>query len=234
MGALGQRVRDASVRAREGLDRHGVKNFAREVAVKAAERVRLREEHVWYELRIGEFPPLPALEAPLRMVVASDEQLELVAQFGHSVAAARRRFADGHEQMLMFEGDRLVFGCCVFRGVAPAVAAPGNQLVLPPDTVCIEDSYTTREDRRRGLGVQAGMAMIERLRAQGVQSMITKVAADNVKAQKASLKAGFQEIARVRLERTGTRKRVDVEVLNDSSMGAEIARRLGGHAPPTA
>lgn len=227
MNALIARVRELPVRIREGLARHGAKEFARQSLLHTGRLVRLREEHVWLELRLAALPPLPALDDGLSLVVASDDQLDLVEQMGQSAASARRYVAAGNEQMMLFEGDRLVFGCCLFHGEAPVLAAPAKQLRLPEDTVCIENSYTHPDYRRRGLGRAAVLAVIARLRAQGVQSLITKVEADNAPARKGLLKVGFQEIARVRLERFGPRKRVEVEVLGDAPTGAQLARSLG-------
>lgn len=221
-------LRIAPSRALVALPRHGLKGFAREIMLHGRRLVRLQEEHVWYELLLRELPPIPPLEEHLRLVIADDDQLEHV--IGQNVAVARRRAAAGHDQMMLLDGDAVVSSACVFRSNAEVLAAPRNQLRLPAATVCCEDAYTTREDRRRGLGSIGLLAIIARLRKEGIERMLIKIASENRAARVAAVRIGFEPLARVRLDRIGFLKRVEVEVLNDSPAAAGLATAFGARA----
>jgi GNAT superfamily N-acetyltransferase len=211
---------------REGLGRRGARGLAREGLELVRRAVWRRENHNWYEIQLARMPAMPPLPDDMRLVVATDADLAAVEQLGGNVASARRRAARGHQQMLLFDGDRPVFGCWVFHGAMPDPAAHRGTLVLPDDTVCIEDSVTNPDSRRRGVSTIAGGAVITHLRSEGIRTMLTRVAVSNVPAHKAVLKTGFREVARVTMQRIGPRKHVDVEILNDSSTGQALARRF--------
>jgi GNAT superfamily N-acetyltransferase len=221
-------LRIAPSRARVALPRHGLKGFVRESVLHGRRLVRLQEEHVWYELRLRELPPIPPLEEHLRLVIADDDQLDQV--IGQNVAIARRRVAAGHDQMMLLDGDAVLSSACVFRGNAEVLAAPGKQLPLPNGTVCCEDAYTSPKDRRRGHGSIGLLAIIARLREEGIERMLIKVASENHAARGAAVRIGFEPLARVRLDRIGLHKRVEVEVLNDSPAAAQLAGSFGARA----
>jgi GNAT superfamily N-acetyltransferase len=221
-------LRIAPSRAWVALPRHGLKGFVRESVLHVRRRVRLQEEHVWYELRLTELPPIAPLEEPLRLVSVADEQFEQV--IGQNVALARRRAAAGHDQMMLLEGDSVLSSACIFRGSAEVLAAPRNQLRLPANAVCCEDAYTAREQRRRGRGSIGLLAIIARLREQGVERMLIKVASGNRAARVAAVRIGFEPLARVRLDRVGFLKRVEIEVLNDTPAAAQLAMSFGPRA----
>jgi hypothetical protein len=215
-------------RAWVALPRHGLKGFVRESMLHGRRLVRLQEEHVWYELRLGELAPIPPLQEHLRLVIADDGQLEHV--IGQNVALARRRAAAGHDQMMVLDGDVVLSSACIFRGNAEVLAAPGNRLRLPAGTVCCEDAYTTREDRRRGRGSGGLLAIVPRLREDGVEQVLIKVASENRAARVAAVRIGFEPLVRVRLDRLGFLKRVEVEVLNNSPAAARLAASFGARA----
>jgi len=215
-------------RAWAALPRHGLKGFVRECVLHGRRLVRLQEEHVWYELRLRELPPIPPLAAHLRLVIADDDQLDRV--IGQNVATARRRAAAGHDQMMLLNGDAVLSSACIFRGSVDVLAAPGKQLQLPTGTVCCEDAYTSPEDRRRGHGSTGLLAIIARLREEGIERVLIKVASENRAARGAAVRIGFEPLARVRLDRIGFLKRVEVEVLNDSPAAARLAMSFRARA----
>jgi GNAT superfamily N-acetyltransferase len=208
-------------RAWAALPRHGLKGFVRECVLHGRRLVHLQEEHVWYELRLRELPPIPPLQEHLRLVIADDDQLEQV--IGQNVAIARRRAAAGHDQMMLLDGDAVLSSACIFRGNAEVLAAPGRQLRLPTGTVCCEDAYTSAEDRRRGHGSVGLLAITARLREEGIERMLIKIASDNHAARGVAARIGFEPLARVRLDRIVFLKRVEVELLNDSPAAAQLA-----------
>jgi GNAT superfamily N-acetyltransferase len=220
------RVRAVLAQSREGLSQRGVAGMLGQAALRVRERVSLHEEHYWYELRLALLPDLPPLEPPLRFVVASGVELALFAELGQNVATARRRVEAGETPLLVLDGEQPAFGCWIISTEIPTPAAPKGKLTLPDGSVCLEDSVTHPQQRGRGLTVKALIAIVAYLREIGVQSMITKVPCENTAARKAALGNGFQEIARVQLDRIGPRRRVAVEVLNDAPTGAYLARRL--------
>lgn len=227
MRAVAGSIRGIVLRAREGHARHGTKGFVREAVGHASQLVRLREEHYWYEFRLAELSPSPSLAPPLRLVAASEEQFALVAEFGKSVADARQRARAGDEQLLLFDGDELAFGCCILHREARVLAARRHRLALPEHTVCLEEAYTKPSYRRRKLASTAVLAVLERLRAQGTKSVIMKVAAENAGPRAGLLELGAHEIARMRFQRLGPRRRVEFDVLDDEQTAAELARRMG-------
>jgi hypothetical protein len=221
-------LRIAPSRAWVALPRHGLKGFVRESGLHGRRLVRLQEEHVWYELRLREVRTIPPLDAHLRLVIADDDQLERV--IGQNVALARRRAAAGHDQMMLLDGDVVLSSACIFRGSADVLAAPGNQLPLPADTVCCEDAYTNREDHRRGRASLGLLAIVARLREEGIERMLVKVASDNRAARVAVVRIGFEPLARVRLDRIGLLKRVEVELISDTPAAAALATSFGARA----
>lgn len=133
--------------------------------------------------------------------------------------------AVGGELWVVLDEGRPAFTCWIFPRVTPAIAARGGWLELPPDTVCLENSATSPQYRGRGVAPGAWAGIADALADRGVASMITKVTVDNVPSRKAVTKAGFDEIALMRLVRVGGRTRVTMKPLG-SGMSSLLAERL--------
>lgn len=69
--------------------------FALEAVEHVKRRMRHREEHVWYELRLADVPLIPPLEEPLRLVVALGDQSERVEQLEQQSIISARQRAEG-------------------------------------------------------------------------------------------------------------------------------------------
>jgi ribosomal protein S18 acetylase RimI-like enzyme len=208
------------------LRRRGAAGFTRACLARAGKRVFLREEHVWLELRLTEAPAAPPLDDSLRLVVASGAQLDLVAELGHSPSQARRFTACGNEQWLVLAGDRPVCGCRVFRAETPVLAARGGWLPLPDRTACMEDLVTSAAFRHRRIALRACGAIVDRLRAEGLERILVKIETANEASRSGAAKLGFEDVAVMRLCRVGPHTRVRVDVLGDAPAGVELARLL--------
>lgn len=220
-------TRDATAgRLRSAMARHGAKGLAVSAARKGLRRVRLREAHVWSELRVAAALQGAELDPPLALTRPPYAQLDLVEQVGQSADSARARHADGHEQWLVLDGSTVAFACWIFRGRAPVAAHADGWLPLPAGTVCLEDSVTAPTHRGRGIAPRAWTLLAAMLHEEGVASMITKIEVENVPSRKAVGKAGFKEVAVQRFERLGRRERVTVEVLDGAPMGAALRDAL--------
>ena len=90
-----------------------------------------------------------------------------------SPVEARVRIDAGHDLWIVLEGDRPLFSCWIFRGRTPTIAAPGGQLPLPADTVCLEDSVTVAAARGRGIAPAAWAAIADALAAGGARGRLS-------------------------------------------------------------
>lgn len=218
----------AAVRAQWGrisgaVERHGLSGTARIIAERT---LYLRETHFWYELDLSrERRPRPLAEG-LSFVDAGrqpDGLIDQIPDLTHE--AARERLDRGATLWLVLEGDRVAFACWTFVGQAPALAAPDGWLDLPDGVHCLEDSVTTPEFRGRGIAPAAWAALADRLRDQGVTSIVTKVAVENVASCRAVAKSGFEHVATMELQRVGRWGRVAVSQ-SGSGAGPRLAERL--------
>ena len=214
-------------RARSALGRRSVGGVAREAGRRAVARVSLREEHVWYELRLdADLPAPPPLEPPLELARAGDDLRHKLEDLGQSAAGAREYADRGNDHWLVMEGDKPAFSCWIFRAETPVAGTRGGWMPLPDGTVCLEHSVTSPDFRGRGVAPRAWGAIAAALRDEGVASMITKVAVENAPSRKAVTKAGFAEVALMRLVRRGVRTHVDVDVLAPTGTATALAERL--------
>jgi len=119
----------------------------------------------------------------------------------------RRRIRAGHDVWAVLDEGTVLFSCTIFRGSAPAVAGRNGRVHLVPGTVCLEDSMTAPDARRREIASAAVLAVLDALAAQGARWMITKVAIDNAPTRRGAEKLGFEAVAVMRLRRIGPRSR---------------------------
>lgn len=213
-------------RLRRALARRGPLAVARRAVGIAWERLYLAETHVWYELVLdGERAPRP-LEEGLDLVESDDRQVGLLDQLpAMSPRDALRLRSRGARLFLVLEDGRPLFACWIHTGKTPAIAARGGWLPLPPGTVCLEDSLTSPAARGRGVAPAAWSELAGRLAAEGVERMITKVGVENAPSRKAVEKAGFREVAVMRLRRVGPRARVTIA--GDAPLATQLRRALG-------
>lgn len=206
--------------------RHGLREAGRKAVRAARKGIRLREEHVWYELQLAAEAAAPALPAGATLVEASGADVDLLDELPSvSPEAARKLRVRGSRLFLVLEERRPLFACWIHTGATPALAAPGGWLPLPDGTVCLEDSVTAPAARGRGIAPAAWSELAHRLAAEGAAAMITKVEVVNAASRKAVEKAGFREFARMRLSRVVGRSTVELE--GGSPLAADLRARLG-------
>lgn len=211
-GGTGTVARGGLARIRDSLERRGLGGTLGTVLAGARPLVLLREEHVWYALDLHGDRPRRPLPPEVELVRAEASQWPLAsAMDGGPDADQIREFSGvGGELWMVLDGGRAAFTCWVFPRVTPAIAARGGWLHLPPSTVCLENSATSPGHRGRGIAPGAWSAIADGLSGRGVETMITKVAVDNVPSRKAVSKAGFTEVAVMHLRRLGPRTRIAV------------------------
>jgi GNAT superfamily N-acetyltransferase len=189
-------------------------------------RVYNREEHVWYQLDLHAERPRRELVEGVRLLRAGAGDAQRVEDVGQFEAEALKRLAAGNDLWLAVDDQaRTLFACWTFRSETPMLAAPHGRLPLPRGTACLEDSVTSPLARGKGIAPAAWTAIADILATEGFESMITKVTTDNVPSRKAVEKAGFREIAVMRMTSVVTRQHV---VLAPSGGVADaLARSLG-------
>lgn len=178
----------------------------------------LRECHVWYRMDLTGARPRIELPAGFELVHARTHDLPLLEQLETiGLSEAKRRLAAGADLWIVREGAHAVFSCWIFRHRTPVLAAPGGWLVLPADTVCLEDSVTSARYRGRGVAPAAWSRVADALAREGVAAIITKIAEDNAPSRRAGEKAGFRLVASMSLVRICLRPRVQVSPESDGA-----------------
>jgi len=214
-------------RLQRALKRRGLSETLGLAATRVRDKVVLREEHVWYQLSLQADRPRRSLAPGLQLVQATERERELATQISGepSPESVREFHAVGGQLWVVLDVGRPAFSCWIFPKVTPALAAPGGWLELPPGTVCLENSATSPQDRGRGIAPAAWSEIADALAGEGIVSMITKVTVENIPSRKAVAKAGFVEIAMMRMARQGTRTTVRIKPLG-ADMSAQLAERL--------
>ena len=186
----------------------------------------LREEHVWYQLDVhGERPRRPLADG-VRLVRAGEEDAARVEEVGQIEAVAHARLASGNDLWLAIDQEgRLLFACWTFRSEAPVLAARDGRLQLPAGTACLEDSVTSPLARGKGIAPASWAGIADRLSEEGYEAMITKVTTENAPSRRAVEKAGFREIAVMRLTRIGPHRQVGLACMG--GVAQALAQALG-------
>ncbi len=127
------------------------------------------------------------------------EKLSSVSEY-----RAKQRIETGNDLWLVLDDRQSIFACWVFHDSVPVLAARKGQIDLPPKTVCLEDSIALPSYRGRGIIAPSAWSQVaDRLEKTGVESIITKVEADNKAMRFVLKKSGFREIAVMRHRRAG-------------------------------
>jgi hypothetical protein len=216
---------------RQGVQRDGLAGSVRRVASFAGRslrsRVYLRERHIWYGFELARGRRTIALPAGLEVTCNAEDALTLLAQLPTiGQFEAKERLASGAQLWILRDGDEAVNACWIFRGRAPVLAARGGWLALPPGVVCVEDSVTSVRYRGRGLAPARWFVIAEILFQQGVATAIAKVAVENMSGRRAIEKAGFCELASMKVERLCAAWSVAVQPLQNSPVSTFLIDRL--------
>jgi ribosomal protein S18 acetylase RimI-like enzyme len=201
------------------------------VALIAGRRLRRRfvadEAHIWLALDLGGARPGRALPDGLVLRRGRDRDLAAVEQLPDAgpVSALRRQLRAGHQLWIVTTGERVAFACWLQRDTAPVFAARGGTLRLPPGVCCLEDSATAPDFRGRGIAPAAWSSLATAAERDGYTTVITKVEVDNQASIRALEKAGFSEIAHMRLARRWLNTRVTLSAVHEE-IGEDLAQRL--------
>lgn len=204
------------------VGRHGWAALGRKIITRT---LYMRETHLWYELDItqqgGEEP-----ELEFQVVEATVDMLPAVQEIQPaSDERLRRRLAAGIRLWTAVVDGHVAFVCWTFAEKTPVQVARGRWLILPDGVACLEDSITAPQFRGRGIAPAVWRVLSTRLPGDGVRSIITKVAVENVSSCRAVAKAGFEEVAVMSAVRIGPRLRVNVHAARTGS-GPHLAEQL--------
>jgi GNAT superfamily N-acetyltransferase len=205
------------------LRRRGLMGTVRRAARRVHEGLFVTQHYLWYELPLQEDRPRRPLPEGVVCRRAQPDEVDLLAALDRDPELGRQYLAGGHDLWLALDDGSPAFGCWIFRGTAPLHA--GDWFDFAPDLVCLEDSVTSPDHRGRGIAPAAWSHIADELAAEGLRSMLTKVATSNLPSRRAVLKAGFQDVALMHFSTLGSRHRVAVDVLARGT-GEELQRRL--------
>jgi len=218
-------------RMRLAVRREGTSGALRMIARRAVRPLLCSEDHVWYALDLTVERPRVPLASGLQLRRVEETDSEVLEQIANVTAReCRLRIRAGHDVWGVLEAERVLFSCTIFRGEAPAMAGVGGRVRLAPGTVCLEDSITVPDARRREIASAAVLAVLEALAAQGTRCVVTKVAVDNVPTRRGAEKLGFEGVAVMRLRRRGLSSRTWLEEVEGSrahTVVRQIAEGLG-------
>jgi hypothetical protein len=196
-------VRRLIPRLRHQLKHHGVKGTLDAGIRRAQTKLYVDETHVWYELFLGGDRPQRTLRPGLELIRARAADLPLLEEFPSvNEYRANQRIEAGNDLWLVLDDRQPVFACWIFHDSVPVLAARSGHLALPPKTVCLEDSIALPSYRGRGVVAPSAWSQVaDGLEKTGVESIITKVEADNKAMRFVLAKSGFREIAVMRHRR---------------------------------
>jgi ribosomal protein S18 acetylase RimI-like enzyme len=217
---------NAISRLRNAVRRDGPVTVVRHVAQRAAHRLYLSEDHIWYSLELNGDRPRRDLPDGFELQVAAEGDAEAIARLPNQPAidGLRARIAGDADVYVVRAEGKPAFACTIFRERAPVIAARGGWLDLPGDTVVLEDSGTSPDFRGRGVAPGAWSAIADAVAARGYETMLTKVTVENEASRKAVMKAGFREAADMRMRRRGPVTKVAMSALG--APGAEFIASL--------
>lgn len=218
-------------RARRALRRYGVAGaLGRSLELARAAAAGSEEEHVWYELPLAPGRPRRELDPAFVLVAATEDQLpHLDELWAIDRAEALRRLTGDGALWLVLAAGRPAFSCWTFRGRMPIRSADGGWLALPDDTANLEESMTAAAYRGRSLAPAAWSLIADRLAADGLRRLVTKVEERNAASRAAVVKAGFREIGRT----VATRRRGRATVrLSGEPEATAFLRPRAGQPPP--
>jgi RimJ/RimL family protein N-acetyltransferase len=211
------------------LRRDGVGGSLRTIFRRAVGLAAFSEDHVWYLLDATAPHPDWPLAPGLAIGRPRDPDMRLLAQLTSTLPAkdVRARLDSNNDLWLVTEEGNALFGCWIFRGMTPTIAAPNGELALPADTVCLEDSLAAPAARGRGVAPAAYAAIADAVSGEGGRWVITKIATDNASARRAAEKAGFEAVAVMRLKRVGRRAHTSLTAL-ESPRGEWFVGHIDG------
>ena len=214
--------------------RHLRANGGRGTRQKVVQRLRphlyLTEAHIWTALTLPSPKKSHLLPDGLEFRRGGYADVGTLASLPTPVSknAAERRLAEGAALWLVKDASRTVFCAWTFTEFAPAIAAPGGRLRVPPAHVVLDDTATAGPYRGRGIAPAAWLEIAERFERSGHRRMLAKIKPQNRTSRRAFAKAGFTEAAIVDLQRIAARNRVYVSDLRDAEIAQMLRERLAG------
>ena len=230
------RARRREVRAARALPRdvlrharvHGLRDTWRKAGERVLPHLYLREAHVWSVLPLPSSAEARPLPGGMSLGLGSYGDIALLGSLPSPVSPneAERRLATGAQLWLVKDGGEAAFCAWTFTESAPAIAAPGGRLPLPPTHVFLDDTATASAYRGQGIAPAAWVAISDYFAAAGYRQVWTKVEVKNHPSRRAFAKAGFAEVAMVGLRRVAARNRVSVTDLGDAEAALGLRERL--------
>lgn len=190
-------------------------------------RSSVHERHLWYWLDLTVERRQLVMPGGMELVRGGLQDLPLLAQLKRmGMFEAEWRLSDGAELWIAKEGAQAAACCWIFRDRAPLLAARGNWLRLPPNTVILEDVMTHAAYRGRGIAPAVLTQVADDLARRGASAMLAKVEANNVVSQRMVEKAGFVLIAVMTMELRWLKRRVQVIPRQQGLLSEFLAEHL--------
>lgn len=215
-------TREIPRRIRRGIRRHGLIGALRVGPY-------LSESPIWFQLDLAGDRPRRELPEGMTLRRGTAPDLDgmdpelLRVRIDEAHALLRRA---GPQLWVVEEAGQIRFVCWLFHGGTPAATARDAWLELPDGVVCLEDSHASPAVRGRGVAPGAWCALADDLQAQGIDTMITKVGAENVASRRAVEKAGFREVLPMSVRRIGPVWRARATSPPDGPLARTLLERL--------
>jgi GNAT superfamily N-acetyltransferase len=172
-------------RLRRSIRRHGFR-----AAIRRASFVGV--PYWWHRLDLATGVVDRAVPQGIQLRRAGPDDLSLYAQLAEPrTATAAGWLAEGNDLWLALQGTQAAFACWIYRHRMPMGEAQDGWLRMPSGTVSLEYSVTSPDFRGQGIAPGAWSTIARELRDEGLVTLFTKVAEDNVGTQKSLAKVGF-------------------------------------------
>ncbi len=211
----------------QAVRRRGIRPLLRQSLSELRNTLAPNSIHVWYLLELRKERPRLALPRGylVEEVEAGSHDVSLLGVLGSNASAEARSRFTARGRLFIATADRdLAFACWVFPAI-PTIAARSGWYCVGDDSRALEHSITVEAHRGRGLAPAVWSELCETLEAEGVTGLLTKVGVTNDASRRAVAKAGFVEIAHVKVTRRRGRIRVDVSRPSGPD-GERLAREL--------
>jgi ribosomal protein S18 acetylase RimI-like enzyme len=213
-------------RFRSAVRRYGVVGASRASALKLLPSSPAPQIK-WYRLDLARERPRRDLSdgLDLRRGTAADAadvaQLP-VSRYGPVLTHSDviKRLKSGAELWIVTDGDRVAFACWVLHRKVPFY---NTAATLPPATVQLEDSVLSPDFRGRPIPPGAWSGIADDLEARGFAVMMTKIDTANTEALWAFRRAGFREVADMKVERRAYRHHIRIQFTTDDESNRWLA-----------
>jgi hypothetical protein len=212
------------------IRRHGVIGTASIVLVRLLPLCSTAYEMGWYRLDLTGERRRRELDDGLVLRRGTAEDAVRVAQLPrmpHVTALMADEVAErvnsGAELWLVADGDRVAFSCWIFHREMWFYGARKSGVLMPRDTVFLDDSILSPDFRGRSIPISAWSGVADALEARSFGVIMVKVDVTNTGALWAFKRVGFREVARMNVEHRGPWHRIRIRFTVDDQSNSWLA-----------